>query len=154
LNVTTVEDFIGASAVLKDNIRTIHPRIHEGILHTGRLSESKLLKEHHIEPIELVFVNLYPFDSVLAASRQNITQALNEFDVGGPALIRSALKNFNGVTVVSSPEDYETVLWHIAKNNEVPMGLKKQLAIKALNHVVNYDKCALDAFYEPETEID
>jgi phosphoribosylaminoimidazolecarboxamide formyltransferase/IMP cyclohydrolase len=154
LKVTGIEDFVGAADIMKCKIRTIQPKIHAGIVAVEHHGKFKQLKHIHAEPIDFVIVNLYPFESVLASFPENNQKAFSDFDLGGPALIRSAVKNFSRVTVVSSPDDYETVLWHIAKNNKVPLAMKKQLAIKALAHVADYDKAALDALSELEVEID
>ena len=109
--MTTVEDVTGFPELLAGRVKTLHPNIHAGILARRSVDEDvAALAEHGIGPIDLVCVNLYPFERV--AGRRGITEdeAIEMIDVGGPALLRAAAKNHESVTPVCRPEDYEGVL--------------------------------------------
>ena len=153
LPVTRMADYIGAPSIMEGRIKTLHPKIHAGIIADDTHGQFADLSEIHAEPIDLVVVNLYPFEYAVASSGVTLDEALARFDLGGPALLRSAARNFQRVTAVCDPEDYETVLWHIAQDNDVPPGERLRLAIKALAHTVAYDSVVMSALpdFDPET---
>jgi phosphoribosylaminoimidazolecarboxamide formyltransferase/IMP cyclohydrolase len=143
--VTAVADVTGFPEILDGRVKTLHPRIHGGILADrsvpGHLDQ---LREHGIEPIDLVLVNLYPFRETLA-SGASCEQTIEMIDIGGPAMVRAAAKNFRGVTVVVDPEDYPEVLAALEGGaGVVPEELRRRLAAKAFHHTQSYDSAVAD----------
>ncbi len=131
--VTAVSDVTGFPEILDGRVKTLHPNIHGGILarrEEGHLAE---LQAHGIAPIDLVCVNLYPFRETVAAGA-GLDEALENIDIGGPAMIRAAAKNFPGVIVLTDPADYG-----VALQDEVPLAERQRLAAKAFAHVSAYD---------------
>jgi phosphoribosylaminoimidazolecarboxamide formyltransferase/IMP cyclohydrolase len=140
LPVTTVEEVTAAPEMLGGRVKTLHPRIHAGILARRELPEDvAALAEQEIEPIDLVCVSLYPFASV--AGRRGTTEAevVEMIDVGGPSMLRAAAKNFAHVTVVSAPGQYETVLTELREHGEVTGETRKQLAREAFATTAAYE---------------
>ncbi len=138
--VTPVSQITGHPELLGGRVKTLHPEIHAGILadraRAGHLSE---LQEHGIQPIDLVVVNLYPFQET-AASDAPFEEVIEMIDVGGPGMIRAAAKNFRGVTVVVDPHDYTQVQAALEDGaRQVPEPLRRGLAIKAFRHTQAYD---------------
>ncbi len=138
--VTAVSDVTGFPEILDGRVKTLHPRIHGGILADrsvpGHLDQ---LREHGIDPIDLVVVNLYPFRETLA-SGASFEQTVEMIDIGGPAMVRAAAKNFGGVAVVVDPDDYSEVLAALETgSNVIPPQLRRRLAAKAFGHTQSYD---------------
>ncbi len=140
LPVTGVEAVTGFPEMLDGRVKTLHPRIHGGILADRRLADHRRqLVAAAIAPFELVVVNLYPFAA--AADRPGITfdELVEEIDIGGPTLIRAAAKNHASVAVVTSPARYEAILTALAADGSVPLGLRSALAVEAFRHTAAYD---------------
>jgi phosphoribosylaminoimidazolecarboxamide formyltransferase/IMP cyclohydrolase len=138
--VTAVSDVTGFPEILDGRVKTLHPRIHGGIL-ADRSVEGHLdqIREHGIDRIDLVAVNLYPFRETLA-SGASFEQTLEMIDIGGPAMVRAAAKNFRGVAVVVDPGDYSEVLAALEGGaGVVPEDLRRRLAAKAFEHTQSYD---------------
>ena len=138
--VTPVSQITGHSELLGGRVKTLHPEIHGGILadraRAGHLTE---LNEKGIQPIDLVVVNLYPFQET-AASDAPFEEVIEMIDIGGPAMIRGAAKNFRGVTVIVDPDDYTQVLAALEDGERlVPEPLRRGLALKAFRHTQAYD---------------
>ncbi|HWN41227.1 MAG TPA: bifunctional phosphoribosylaminoimidazolecarboxamide formyltransferase/IMP cyclohydrolase [Thermoanaerobaculia bacterium] len=138
--VTAVSDVTGFPEILDGRVKTLHPRIHGGILAdrsvAGHLEQ---IREHGIERIDLVIVNLYPFRETLA-SGASFEQTIEMIDIGGPAMVRAAAKNFGGVGVVVDPSDYPEVLGALeAGDGIVPEEVRRRLAAKAFGHTQSYD---------------
>ena len=143
--VTAVADVTGFPEILDGRVKTLHPRIHGGILADrsvpGHLDQ---LREHGIEPIDLVVVNLYPFRETLA-SGASFEQTIELIDIGGPAMVRAAAKNFRGVTVMVDSDDYPEVLVALEGGaGVVPEKLRRRLAAKAFRHTQRYDAAVAD----------
>jgi phosphoribosylaminoimidazolecarboxamide formyltransferase/IMP cyclohydrolase len=119
---------------MEGRVKTLHPRIHGGIL--ARQTDEHLadLERVGAELIDLVVVNLYPFERTAANRSAALAELVEQIDIGGPCLLRAAAKNFERVTVVCDPNDYETVLW-----GEVPAAQRFDLALKAFGHTAAYD---------------
>ncbi|MCH2666498.1 MAG: bifunctional phosphoribosylaminoimidazolecarboxamide formyltransferase/IMP cyclohydrolase [Deinococcales bacterium] len=126
----------GHSEILGGRVKTLHPRIYGGILSRRNRDHSAELEAHGIGEIDLVVVNLYPFREAVKDPSINLTDALENIDIGGPAMVRAAAKNFPVVTVVIDPEDYDTVLERL-KLGEIPD--RRILARKAFAHTAAYD---------------
>jgi phosphoribosylaminoimidazolecarboxamide formyltransferase/IMP cyclohydrolase len=139
--VTPVAEVTGFPEILDGRVKTLHPRIHGGILaDRSRSTHAAELQEHGIVPIDLVAVNLYPFRETVAAEGATFEKIIDMIDIGGPTLVRAAAKNFKSVLVVVNPEDYPQVLAAIEKHgSEVPEALRRQLALKAFRHTQSYD---------------
>ncbi|MFT4038408.1 MAG: bifunctional phosphoribosylaminoimidazolecarboxamide formyltransferase/IMP cyclohydrolase [Thermomicrobiales bacterium] len=139
LPVTAVSDVTGFPEILEGRVKTLHPRIHGGLLARRDDPEHMAaLTYHGITPIDVVAVNLYPFGATVAKPDVTLADALENIDIGGPAMIRAAAKTFPGVLVVTDPADYETVLADLAAG-EVSQTRRQQLAAKAYAHTAAYD---------------
>ncbi|HEY7970706.1 MAG TPA: bifunctional phosphoribosylaminoimidazolecarboxamide formyltransferase/IMP cyclohydrolase, partial [Candidatus Limnocylindrales bacterium] len=140
LPVTDVAAVTGAPEMLDGRVKTLHPRIHAGVLADRRLADHRRqLVAAWIAPFELVVVNLYPFAA--AADRQGITfdELVEEIDIGGPSMVRAAAKNHASVSIVTSPDRYPAILDAIAAGGTVPAGLRSALAVEAFRHTAAYD---------------
>src|SRR4029077_2490142 len=140
LAVTDVAAVTGAPEMLDGRVKTLHPRVHAGILADRRLADHRRqLVAAGIAPFELVVVNLYPFAA--AAERAGITfdELVEEIDIGGPSMVRAAAKNHASVAIVTSPARYAQVLAAIRGDGAVPAGLRAALAIEAFRHTAAYD---------------
>lgn len=142
IQVTEVSRVTGFPEMLDGRVKTLHPRIHGGILaRRDREDHLQQLQEHNIVSIDLVVVNLYPFESTIARPDVTLEEAIENIDIGGPCLIRAAAKNHQGVVVVVDPEDYPTVLREIAeKEGAVSHSVSFRLAIKAFERTAHYDR--------------
>ncbi len=144
--VTAISQFTGSPEILEGRVKTLHPKVHGGLLY---LRESgKQVKEaqlHGIQPIDLVVVNLYPFVKTIARDGVTLEEAIEQIDVGGPSMIRSAAKNYQTVTVVTDPEDYTFVLEDLETGNgTTTRKLRERLAIKAFATTSSYDGAIAD----------
>jgi phosphoribosylaminoimidazolecarboxamide formyltransferase/IMP cyclohydrolase len=151
LAVTRVEEVTGFPELLGGRVKTLHPRIHAGILARRELAEDRAaLAEHEIVPIDLVCVNLYPFE--LAVDRPELDEAglIEMIDVGGPSLLRAAAKSFASVTVVSRPQDYDSVLEELwAGHGATSPGLRRRLAAIAFARSAAYE-AAISRWFQRE----
>lgn len=137
--VTPVSEVTGFPELLDGRVKTLHPAVHAGILARRRhRPDMEALAERGFVPIDLVAVNLYPFAEAAAAGVSG-DELLEHIDIGGPALIRAAAKNWPDVTVVVDPDDYPRVVAALEEAGEVPRDLRRQLAVKAFAHTAYYD---------------
>jgi phosphoribosylaminoimidazolecarboxamide formyltransferase / IMP cyclohydrolase len=145
LAVVPVSEVTGFPEILGGRVKTLHPKIHGGILaNRHRSADVAELSQHGITPIDLVVVNLYPFRETVAAQKgakgaKGFTAVIEAIDIGGPCMVRAAAKNFQSVAPVVDPEDYPQVLTALEKTGEVPETLRRQLAVKAFRHTQGYD---------------
>jgi len=139
LPVTMVSDHTGAPEIMDGRVKTLHPIIHGGILARGTEAHLADLDRIRASLIDIVVVNLYPFEQTAAVPSAVLPEVVEQIDIGGPCLIRAAAKNFERVTVVCDPRDYENVLWHLARDREVPVQLRFEMAVKAFRHTAAYD---------------
>ncbi len=136
--VTPVEDVTGFPEMLGGRVKTLHPAIHGGILADRRKPDHEAeLREHRIEPIDLVVVNLYPFRETVA-SGAGPDEVVEQIDIGGPAMVRAAAKNFASVTVVVDPAAYGEILAEIADGGPT-LERRRRLAADAFAHTAAYD---------------
>ena len=138
LEVRDVADLTGFPEIMDGRIKTLHPRVHGGLL-GRRGTDDAVMEKHGIEPIDLLVVNLYPFRETLADPDCTIDLAVENIDIGGPAMLRAAAKNHADVTVVVEPSDYDTVLTALRVANEIPYEMRLRLAARAFAHVASYD---------------
>ena len=141
ITVRDVSDVTGFPEMMDGRIKTLHPRIHGGLLAVRDNAEHvDAMREHEITAIDLVVVNLYPFKQTIAREGVTVAEAIEQIDIGGPAMIRSAAKNHNDVTVVVSPEQYERVIAELKKNNgATSFEIRQSLATDAFTQTSSYD---------------
>ena len=141
LGVVRVSDLTGFPEILGGRVKTLHPKIHGGILaDRSRAGHAAEMRDHGIVPIDLVVVNLYPFQETSRRPGVELTEVIESIDIGGPCMIRAAAKNYQGVVPVVDPEDYPQVLAALEEGGgEVPEKLRRQLAVKAFRHTQGYD---------------
>jgi len=141
VDVTAVSDYTGFPEILDGRVKTLHPRIHAGILARHDLSSHReVLGQHEIQPLGLVVVNLYPFVETVSREGVTLEDAIEQIDIGGPCMIRAAAKNCAHVTVVVDPSDYTAVLAELAGNGgRTSESTRLALARKAFRHTAHYD---------------
>jgi len=126
--------------ILEGRVKTLHPNIHGGLLaKVGEESHRQQLEEHGITPIELVCVNLYPFQQTIAKPDVSVEDAIENIDIGGPAMLRASAKNHDYITVVVDPEDYQVVLDEYKENGTTEATTRRKLAAKVFRHTAAYD---------------
>ncbi len=146
LNVMDVSEYTGFPEMLDGRVKTLHPKVHGGLLGLRANPEHvETMKKHGIEPIDMVVVNLYPFKETISKPGCTFEDAIENIDIGGPTMLRSAAKNFQSVTVVIDPADYKTVLDDMRKSNgEVSLKTNLKLAYKVFKTTSEYDKMISD----------
>lgn len=139
--VTEVSDYTGFPEMLDGRLKTLHPKIHGGLLsRRNNPKDMEDIKKHGINLIDMVVVNLYPFEETISKPNVTFEEAIENIDIGGPAMIRAASKNFQDVAVVVDPDDYPKILDEIkASNGELSRGTKLNLAKKVFAHTARYD---------------
>ncbi len=139
LNVTEVSDYTGFPEIMDGRVKTLHPKIHGGIL--GRRDiDKQVMQEHGIAPIDLVVINLYPFAATVAKPNCSLEDAIENIDIGGPAMLRAAAKNYAHVAVVVDPTDYPKIVNLLNKGDAVlDQDMRFDLAVKAFEHTAQYD---------------
>src|SRR5437660_4418233 len=140
--VREISSFTAFPEVLEGRVKTLHPRVHGGLLYKrGNEKHEAAARECGFEPIDLVVVNLYPFEKTIQKPDVTLAEAIENIDIGGPSMIRSAAKNYESVTVVVDPADYDTVLENMRENDgETTLKLRERLAIKAFIKTSDYDR--------------
>jgi phosphoribosylaminoimidazolecarboxamide formyltransferase / IMP cyclohydrolase len=148
LTVIKVSDYTGSPEILGGRVKTLHPRIHGGILGRRDLPEDQAeMEANQIRPLDLVVVNLYPFEQTIAQPNVTVPEAIEKIDIGGPTLIRAAAKNFAYLTVLCSPNQYEEYLSEFEQSNgEISLAFRQKMAGKAFAHTNSYDQ-AISAYF-------
>ncbi len=140
IKVTDVADYTGSPEIMDGRVKTLHPKVHGGILAVrDNKKHMEEAKKNGIEMIDLVVVNLYPFKEVIEKEGVSEEEAIENIDIGGPSMVRSAAKNFKYVTIVCDPKDYAKVAEEIAKTGETSLETRKKLARKAFTLTHKYD---------------
>ena len=140
LTVTEVSDHTGFPEMLDGRVKTLHPKVHGGLLARRDLpAHMSAIEQHRIEPIDLLVVNLYPFAQTIANPDCTFDDAIENIDIGGPTMLRAAAKNHAGVAVVVDPDDYAPVLQQIAATGTVDASTRFTLARKVFEHTAQYD---------------
>ena len=137
LEVSEVADKTGFPEIMDGRVKTLHPVIHGGLL-GRRGTDEGVMQQHGIEPIDLLVVNLYPFEQTIARGDASVADAIENIDIGGPAMIRAASKNHDGVAVVVEPDDYDAVLAALQQDG-LDLDARRRLAAKAYAHTASYD---------------
>src|SRR2546426_8203600 len=153
--VREISSFTAFPEVLEGRVKTLHPGVHGGLLYKrGNPKHEAEAREHGFEPIDLVVVNLYPFEATIAKPNVTLAEAIENIDIGGPSMIRSAAKNYESVTIVVDPADYNLVLETMRDNDgETTLKLRERLAIKAFIKTSSYDR-AISTFLNQEQTTD
>jgi len=136
--VTEVADYTGFPEMMDGRVKTLHPKIHGGLL-GRRQQDSAVMQQHNIEPIDLLVVNLYPFAKTIAQPDCTLEQAVEQIDIGGPAMIRSAAKNHTDVIVMVDPDDYQAFIQEYAAHLDCLLSMCQAYAAKAFAHTALYD---------------
>jgi phosphoribosylaminoimidazolecarboxamide formyltransferase/IMP cyclohydrolase len=142
LPVTKVADYTGSPEILGGRVKTLHPRIHGGILARRDVAQDVTdLENNQIRPIDLVVVNLYPFEETIAKPGVTLSEAIEQIDIGGPAMLRAASKNFAHLTVLSNPGQYDEYLQELRHNNGEPsLEFRQKSALQGFLHTASYDQ--------------
>jgi len=158
LEVIDVSDYTGFPEMMDGRVKTLHPKVHGGLLHLrGNEEHEAAAAKHGIEPIDLVVVNLYPFEATVAKPDVSLVEAIENIDIGGPSMLRSAAKNHESVTVITDPADYEAVAQQIKSDGETTLELRRALAAKVYARTAEYDAAIaghLETQFDDETEND
>lgn len=139
--VMKVSEYTGSPEILGGRVKTLHPRIHGGIL--ARLDQPQDvadLEANQIRPISLVVVNLYPFEQTIAKPDVTLADAIEQIDIGGPAMLRASAKNFAHLTVLCNPEQYGSYLEEVRQNGEASLKFRQTAALRAFEHTASYDR--------------
>src|SRR5690625_4817631 len=139
VKATAVDSVTSFPEILDGRVKTLHPKIHGGLLaKRSEQSHMKALRENEIDPIDIVVVNLYPFKETLAKKDATHEEIIENIDIGGPAMLRAAAKNYTDVAVIVDPEDYDGVLEQLA-DGVLEEEVRKELAAKVFRHTAHYD---------------
>jgi phosphoribosylaminoimidazolecarboxamide formyltransferase/IMP cyclohydrolase len=158
LPVKDISAHTGFPEMMDGRVKTLHPKIHGGLLYIrGNAAHEAAAREHNIAPIDLVVVNLYPFEQTVAKPNVALHEAIENIDIGGPSMLRSAAKNHESVTVVIDPADYAVVAGQIKKDGETTLALRRKLAAKVFFRTSAYDAAIYmhlnGAFAEEEADV-
>jgi phosphoribosylaminoimidazolecarboxamide formyltransferase / IMP cyclohydrolase len=138
--VIAIQDITGFPEIMNGRVKTLHPKVHGAILGRRGTDEATML-QHDMTPIDLVAVNLYPFEKTIRRPDHTREDAIENIDIGGPTLLRAAAKNQDAVTVIVDPNDYQTVLDEITSQQNTSAQTRQYLAQKAFAHTAHYDSC-------------
>ncbi|MBT5577970.1 MAG: bifunctional phosphoribosylaminoimidazolecarboxamide formyltransferase/IMP cyclohydrolase [Porticoccaceae bacterium] len=139
ISVTEVSDYTGFPEMMDGRVKTLHPKVHGGIL-GRRGTDDTVMQEHGIKPIDMVVVNLYPFAATVADPNCDLPTAIENIDIGGPTMVRSAAKNHKDVAIVVNASDYQAVLNEMqASEGQLDYASRYQLMVKAFEHTASYD---------------
>jgi phosphoribosylaminoimidazolecarboxamide formyltransferase/IMP cyclohydrolase len=153
LAVKDISEHTGFPEMLDGRVKTLHPKVHGGLLFIrGNETHEAAAREHKILPIDLVVVNLYPFEQTVAKPNISLHDAIENIDIGGPSMLRSAAKNHDSVTVVVSPKDYDDVAKQISENGDTTLALRRKLAAKVFARTAAYD-AAIARHLEKEFQV-
>jgi phosphoribosylaminoimidazolecarboxamide formyltransferase/IMP cyclohydrolase len=140
IKVMDVADYTGFPEMLDGRVKTLHPRIHGGILaQRHNPAHQAQMQEHDLKPIDLIVVNLYAFDKATAAADCTVANAIENIDIGGPTMLRAAAKNYHDVTVIVDPADYPIVIAEIKETGNTTIKTRFRLARKVFDLTSRYD---------------
>jgi phosphoribosylaminoimidazolecarboxamide formyltransferase/IMP cyclohydrolase len=145
IEYTLIEEYTKFPEMMEGRVKTLHPKVAGAILGLRDVHQ-KELEEHNLEWIDLVVCNLYPFEQTIAKVDVKEKDALNQIDIGGPTMIRSAAKNYQWVTVATSSDDYQLIIDELNENNCISYETRKLLASKAFSHTAHYDSIIANYF--------
>jgi phosphoribosylaminoimidazolecarboxamide formyltransferase/IMP cyclohydrolase len=139
LAVQDIATYTGSPEILGGRVKTLHPAVHGGILARDTVADQNDLQRINAQLIDVVVVNLYPFQETVNTAGVSLEDAIENIDIGGVALIRAAAKNYGRVAVVTDPDDYPAMVEDIKRNEQVSNHMRRQLAVKAFQHTARYD---------------
>ena len=144
--VKDVSEHTGSPEMLDGRVKTLHPRIHAGLLsRRNNPKDMEEIKQYNIEMIDMVVVNLYPFEETISKTGVSFEEAIENIDIGGPAMLRSASKNFQDVAVIIDPSDYGKVISEMkGQNGDLSFATRLELAKKVFQHTSRYDGLIAD----------
>ena len=152
LVVKEVSEYTGFPEMMDGRVKTLHPKIHGGLL-GRRGQDGEIMRLHNINPIDLLVVNLYPFETTVAEQDCTLEKAIENIDIGGPAMLRSAAKNMESVAVVVDIADYDEIIEELFKNDSsLSYQTRFRLAVKAFEHVAAYDSAIANYLVNAEKE--
>jgi len=141
VTVMDISDYTGFPEMMDGRVKTLHPKVHGGLLgRRDNQQDLQMMEKHDIKSIDLVIVNLYQFELTVAKQGCTLEEAVENIDIGGPSMIRSAAKNFKDVTVITDPSDYSRVLAEISESGETTLQTRFELARKVYNLTAHYDR--------------
>ena len=154
LNVTEVSEITGFPEMMDGRVKTLHPKIHGAFLALrDNAKHIEAMKTHDITPIDLVVVNLYPFEKTIENEEVTVEEAVEQIDIGGPAMIRSASKNWRDVAVVTDPRLYKKIIGELTKNEgSISLETRRSLAALAFSHTSYYDLIISDYLSDQLTD--
>jgi phosphoribosylaminoimidazolecarboxamide formyltransferase/IMP cyclohydrolase len=151
--VTKVSEYTGSPEILGGRVKTLHPRIHGGILARRDLDQDvQDLQANDIRPLDLVVVNLYPFEETIAKPGVTLADAVENIDIGGPAMLRAASKNFAHLTVLCNPDQYDEYVQELRQNGDASVEFRQKCALKGFLHTASYDNAIAAYLGGLETE--
>src|SRR5579862_4326802 len=154
LAVKDISEHTGFPEMLDGRVKTLHPKVHGGLLFIrGDANHEAAVRGHGIQPIDLVVVNLYPFEATVAKPNVSLHDAIENIDIGGPSMLRSAAKNHDSVTVIVDPADYTEVARQISETGNTTLELRRHLAAKVYARTAAYD-AAIAAHLQKEFSAD
>jgi phosphoribosylaminoimidazolecarboxamide formyltransferase/IMP cyclohydrolase len=153
IDVTEIDEYTGQPELLDGRVKTLHPKVHGGLLFLrGNTEHEAAIKKNGIHPIDMVVVNLYPFESVVTKPNASADEIIENIDIGGAALLRSAAKNYESVVVISDPTDYQILIDEISEKGGISTDTRKRLAGKAFARTASYDAAIAGYFGEHITK--
>lgn len=144
VEVTYISDVTGFPEILDGRVKTLHPKVHGGILAQRTPEHLQQLEENAITPIDIVAVNLYPFKHTISKPGVTLEDAIENIDIGGPAMVRASAKNHRDVVIIVNPARYSEVVAEIRDKGQVLSSTRFRLALEAFNHTAEYDRCIAD----------
>ena len=150
LPVIEVADYTGFPEMLDGRVKTLHPKVHGGLLAVRENAEHMAaLRAHEIKPVDLLVVNLYPFAATIKKPGVTLEDAIENIDIGGPAMIRSAAKNHASVTVLTDPSQYKKLIEDLERNGgATSLAFRQRLMVEAFFRTANYDRMIAEYFNE------
>ena len=145
IKVLDISEYTGFPEMMDGRVKTLHPKVHGGLLgRRDNQEDIQMMEKHGIRSIDLVVVNLYQFELTVAKEGCTLEEAVENIDIGGPSMIRSAAKNFKDVTVITDPSDYSRVLQEISESGRTTLETRFELAKKVFNLTWHYDRAISD----------
>ncbi|UCF73849.1 MAG: IMP cyclohydrolase [Deltaproteobacteria bacterium] len=141
ITVLDISEYTGFPEMMDGRVKTLHPKVHGGLLgRRDNQQDIQMMRIHGIKNIDLVVVNLYQFEQAVAKDGCTLEEAVENIDIGGPSMLRSAAKNFRYVTVIVDPSDYPRVLKEITESGQTTLKTRFELAKKVFSHTWQYDR--------------
>ncbi len=145
VKVLDISEYTGFPEMMDGRVKTLHPKVHGGLLgRRDNQQDIQMMRIHGIKDINMVVVNLYQFEQTISREGCTLEEAVENIDIGGPSMLRSAAKNFRYVTVIVDPSDYPLVLKEIRESGQTTLKRRLELAKKVFNHTWQYDRAISD----------